>query len=284
MQQITTLAGPGTDVQLSMVRFDQLHPVISGNKLFKLHYYLQDKPCSVVTFGGPYSNHLVATAFACQLQQIACTGMVRGEQPCNLSHTLLQCQQLGMQLEFLSRQQYDSIKINTALGLNKSALVIPEGGYGPLGAKGAALMCSYIPPDTTHICCAAGTATTIAGLLLGKQPQQQIIAVPVLKGMTDIPHRLQYLTSQVYSNAHLHIADGYDFGGYAKKTPELLSFMNTIYQQYQLPLDFVYTAKMLYAVFNLVQNGYFAAGSRIACLHTGGLQGNLSLPAHTLTF
>ncbi len=278
-------------LSVSIVRFDQIHPIISGNKIFKLHYFLQHHKAgnTLITFGGPYSNHLVATAFACNEKKIACIGIVRGEKPASFSKTLNDCINYGMQLKFLDRTLYnnkdsaDFIKqIKQKYGINIT--IIPEGGYHPTGAAGAALMMNHIPSSATHICCASGTATTSAGLLIKKQPHQQIVAIPVLKGMNDFTERLQYLTGQTYGSNHLFIADQYHFGGYAKKTPQLLAFMNEIYMRFAIPTDFVYTGKMLFAVMDLIEKDFFPIGSNIVCLHTGGLQGNSSLPAGTLTF
>jgi 1-aminocyclopropane-1-carboxylate deaminase len=279
-------------VSLSVLRLDKIHPVISGNKLFKLHYFLNpatsEKIKQVVTFGGAYSNHLAATAYACNIQNIPCTGIVRGEKPQQLSHTLLDCISYGMQLQFISRHDYEDNENESFIETIKKemgdCIIIPEGGYHSLGAKGASLIMNWIKNTNTHICCAAGTATTMAGLLLNKKEHQQVIGVPVLKGMTDMEERIEYLTGRKFSNKDLHIEYGYHFGGYAKKNSELISFMNNIYSQFQLPTDFVYTAKMLYAVFDLVNSNFFTKGSEIVCIHTGGLQGNLSLPKIALTF
>lgn len=278
-------------LSVSIVRFDQIHPIISGNKIFKLHYFLQDHKAgnTLITFGGAYSNHLVATAFACKEKRIPCIGIVRGEKPANFSRTLNDCINYGMQLKFLDRTLYnnkESADFTKQLkqDYGKNISIIPEGGYHPKGAAGAALMMSHIPSPATHICCASGTATTFAGLLLKKQPHQKIVALPVLKGMHDFAERLQYLTGQSYGSNHLYITDQYHFGGYAKKTPQLLAFMNEIYRQFAIPTDFVYTGKMLFAVLDLIKKDFFPNGSNIVCVHTGGLQGNSSLPAGTLIF
>lgn len=278
---------------LQVLRLNEVHPIISGNKLFKLHYFLERlklKPSAkkVITFGGAYSNHLVATAYACKINNIECTGIVRGEAPEALSYTLQHCIEYGMQLQFTSRETYshkeDTDFIQHLKQQHGDCIIIPEGGYDITGAKGASLISKWIAHDITHICCAAGTATTAAGLLLNIQPHQQVILFPVLKGMSDIPDRVDYLTEGHFNKKQLHIADGYHFGGYAKKTGELIQFINTLYNGQQLPTDFVYTGKMMYGVMDLIQKDFFAAGSKLCCIHTGGLQGNLSLPAGTLTF
>lgn len=277
------------NIHLSVVRLDKIHPVVSGNKLFKLHYFLEEaialSMSGIVTFGGAFSNHLVATAYICKTYGLKCVGIVRGERPVKLSHTLLACIDYGMNLQFISREQYDkkeeAIFSETLLQQYINYLIIPEGGYHPKGADGAALIAQFIDNSTTHICTAIGTATTFAGLLKGAKENQQIIGIPVLKGLTDLDNRISYLIKNKHS---YQLLDGYHFGGYAKKTTELTNFMNNIYSKYNLPTDFVYTSKMMFAIFDGIDNGFFKKGSKITCLHTGGLQGNDSLPKGTLVF
>ena len=274
------------NVRLFVLRMDSLHPVVSGNKLFKLHYFLNaavDKHHdTVVTCGGAYSNHLVATAYACDQLRLKSIGFVRGEAPPSLSPTLQQCLSLNMELRYVSREKYRQLTKERPVNTNETW--IPEGGFAPQGAAGAALIMGHVAlVQPTHIVTATGTATTLSGLLLKADILQTVIAVPILKGFEDIAERLQLLTGKSrYSN--LDIWNEYHFGGYAKKTPELIKFMNELYQQHQLPTDFVYTAKMMYAVYDKLKQGYFGAGSRIVALHTGGLQGNRSLAGGMLIF
>lgn len=280
-------------VTVSVLRLDLIHPVISGNKLFKLHYFLEEASAAphktMLTFGGAYSNHLAATAHACSLSGIKSIGIVRGEQPAVLSPTLLQCRNDGMQLRFVSRNHYkekeDAEFIDSLKNEFGACTIVPEGGYHAQGAKGAALISALFEGHPyTHICTALGTATTAAGLLLGASPSQKIVAIPVLKGMADIPQRIVHLTgSSAFLNNFEIIAD-YHFGGYAKKTDELISFMQQYWEQHKLPLDFVYTAKLFYAITDLIKKDHFPRGSQLLCLHTGGLQGNRSLPANTLPY
>ena len=279
------------NIKLMVARLDKLHPVVSGNKLFKLHYFLEEAFLSnrpVVTFGGAYSNHLAATAYACRSAELYCTGIVRGEEPARLSPTLQRCIQNGMKLIFTSREEYAgmSTQVNGRfpLGVDANSVIIPEGGYHPKGARGASMIAELTAKaEPDYVVTAVGTATTLAGLLQKAAPDQQVIAIPVLKNFTDIHERLLYLNGQIeYKN--LHTWDEYHFGGYAKKTPQLIQFMNEIYDQSGLPTDFVYTAKMLFAVIDKIKNNFFPPGSRILCLHTGGLQGNQSLPEGSLIF
>lgn len=280
-------------IKLSILRLDKVHPVISGNKLFKLHYFLQQAQNTehkkIITFGGPYSNHLSATAYACKISGLNCVGIVRGEKPVLLSHTLQQCISDGMTLHFISRERYTE-KENTSFADKLKEqfgqhILIPEGGYHSLGAKGAALIMQFLQNDPpSYICSAIGTATTAAGLLLASNQQQQIIGVSVLKGMYNIKEDIAAIANSANDQQRLKILHDYHFGGYAKKTPELIAFMNKLYHDYQLPTDFVYTGKMMYAIIDSIKNDVFAPGANIVCIHTGGLQGNLSLPVDTLIF
>lgn len=279
-------------VRLSVLRLDKIHPVVSGNKLFKLHYFLDEALRSshktILSFGGAYSNHLAATAFACASLKLKSIGIVRGEQPTRLSPTLQQCLKDGMRLKFISRQKFaEKESEEFMLSLQNEFghyTIVPEGGYHPSGADGAALIMNLIGQDHSHICTATGTATTLAGLLKAAAPSQTIIGVPVLKGISDIEERIKYLLGDKTSLKNLQLLPGYHFGGYAKKNDALIGFMNECWQQYHIPLDFVYTAKMFFGIIDCIRNDHFPPGSNILCLHTGGLQGNKSLPLHTLLF
>ena len=280
-------------ISVSILRLDKLHPIVSGNKLFKLNYFLKEildgnAPNRLLTFGGAYSNHLIATAYACKMFNIPSVGIVRGERPPTLSQTLKQCLEFGMELQFITRDLFnrkDSAEVPEMMKrIWGDCVIVPEGGHHALGAKGAAHINDYCPNDFTHICAAAGTATTIAGILSACSISQKAIVVPVLKGMTDIHERIMTVTTENINLTQLDIFDNYHFGGYAKKTKELIDFMNNIYEQHHIPTDFVYTAKMLYAVFDKIKQGYFPENSKIVCVHTGGLQGNNSQPKGTLIF
>ncbi len=280
-------------VTVSVLRLDKIHALVSGNKIFKLHYFLeealQSEHKTILTFGGAYSNHLAATAFACRSLQLKSIGIVRGERPGQLSATLQQCMEDGMELKFISRAAYDNKENASFLKELQvefgDCIMVPEGGYHPLGAKGASLIFDLVKDKNyTHICMATGTATTLAGILIAADPGQYVITVPVLKGITDIPERVKQLTGIQQSFKNLLIFNDSHFGGYAKKTNILIEFMNDCWLQYGLPLDFVYTAKMLYGVTESIKKDKFKKGSKIICLHTGGLQGNKSLPLNSLLF
>lgn len=279
-------------LRVSVARLDELHPIVSGNKLYKLNYFLQlalkSNSKTILTFGGAYSNHLVATAFACKAAGIKSIGIVRGERPEILSPTLQNCIDYNMQLIFTSRENYrqNSGGLLSAELLKEfeNCTIIPEGGYHPLGAKGAGKIIEDIDAATAdYICTAAGTATTLAGLIHASSFPQQIIVVPAIKGMTDLQVRLAHLQAFPREN-QLAIFNEYHFGGYGKYNAELIHFMNYLYSNFELPTDFVYTAKLMFAIYEKAKANFFKAGAQIICLHTGGLQGNASLPKGSLIF
>ncbi|HUS02886.1 MAG TPA: pyridoxal-phosphate dependent enzyme [Chitinophagaceae bacterium] len=270
---------------------DKIHPEVPGNKFFKLYYFLTKaitEQKKIITFGGAYSNHLAATAKACKLYGISCIGIIRGERPGKLSHTLLFCMEQGMQLEFISRGDYRKkddqdlkVKLTHTYG---DHILIPEGGYSKEGMEGAALIANfYRTKEFSHICCSSGTSTTLAGLIKASEPRETIIGFSALKGITDCENRIAFLTGETSKGKFCFIND-YHFGGYAKKSNELVCFMNKFYEAFAIPTDFIYTGKMMFGIFDLIKNNYFPEGSKILSIHTGGLQGNLSLPAGTLNF
>ena len=279
------------NISLSVLRLDKIHPKVSGNKFFKLYYFLENAIAAqkdIITFGGAYSNHLAATASACKIFGIKCIGIVRGEATKKLSHTLQFCKEQGMQLEFISREDYwrkENEDFKKALTLEfGDHILIPEGGFSKEGSNGAALISNfYSIRSFTHICCAVGTATTLAGLISSSLPSQPVIGFSSIKNLNDFEKRIQFLLGNT-TNKNYSLNNDYHFGGYAKKTDELISFMNAFYEAHQIPTDFIYTARMMFGVIDLIKKNYFAIGSKVLCIHTGGLQGNFSLPQATLNF
>jgi 1-aminocyclopropane-1-carboxylate deaminase/D-cysteine desulfhydrase-like pyridoxal-dependent ACC family enzyme len=279
------------NIEIFMLRLDEIHPVISGNKIFKLYYFLEEvKKTShktIITFGGAYSNHLAATAFACKKMGLKSIGLVRGEKPGTLSPTLLFCLEQEMQLEFINRTSFKKIKEPSFLFSLREKygehILIPEGGFSIMGAEGAALITQFFKDQSfTHVCVAVGTATTFAGIINGSENTTEVIGFSALKNLNDIKERLSELN--VNADKKFSFINDYHFGGYAKRTSDLISFINDFYTQHAIPLDFVYTVKMMYGVFDLIKKNYFPSNSKILCIHTGGLQGNKSLPEGTLKF
>lgn len=274
---------------VDVLRLDLLHPVVSGNKWFKLKGHIgaaKDKT-TLLTFGGAYSNHLVATAAAASMNGLKSIGIVRGEAPQTLSHTLLAAKEYGMDLRFVSREDYRNKKIPGAVYENNDAdkiHLINEGGYGPLGMQGA--MDILLENDTssyTHVIAAVGTGTTLAGLVSASLPHQKVIGIPVLKKAYSLQDEIQNLLPQAKHKGFELFWD-YHFGGYAKYNDALFRFMNNFYKQTAIPTDFVYTGKAFFATLDLIGNKHFSPGSKILLVHTGGLQGNASLKKGELIF
>ncbi len=276
------------NIVFDVLRLDAIHKNISGNKWFKLKYYLQDAVengfKTVATFGGAYSNHIIAMAAACKNADLKSIGIIRGEGDVKLSHTLLYAQQLGMQLQFVSRLKYrdkESIK-----KIFTDAYCIDEGGYGSIGAKGAAeiLGLSKFKTSYSHIICAVGTGTMMAGIIQSANPGQQVIGISAMKGNDELINKVSALLTDDCAEKQYHIEHLYHFGGYAKHPAELITYMNAVYTAHNLPTDIIYTAKVFYAIEQMVKNNDVPANSKVLMVHSGGLQGNLSLPNGKLYF
>lgn len=274
--------------EISILRLDQLHSQISGNKWFKLQFYLdeftQSSKSKLATFGGAYSNHIAATATACQLLGIPCVGFIRGEEPAEYSPTLVLAKDSGMELVFLSREQYKEKDV--VMSRFADYYWVSEGGYGKLGVKGAEDIWNYIPNNQqySHVILPVGSGTTIAGLLNGCQDHQKVVGISVMKNNFSLEKEIETLLNNPSKMQNLEINHDYHFGGYAKKTDELLAFMNQMWNEYQLPLDFVYTAKAFYALLDLSDKRKLSSRDKILFVHTGGLQGNQSLANGTLAY
>lgn len=277
---------------VSILRLDLIHREISGNKLFKLYFFINEAIKSthkkIITFGGAFSNHLAATAAVCKEYQLSCIGIVNGSKPAKPSHTLNYCEEMGMQLKFISRKEY-YVKdqphfIENLKQVYGDFIMIPEGGCSNEGMDGAALISNYYQQQSfTHICCAVGTGTTLAGLVKSSKQEQKIIGICAAKNIEEIENKINILLGTATKNNYELLQDSH-LGGFAKKAPALFDFMNQFFKDHAIPLDFVYTAKMMSGVYDLIHKNYFTKGSKIICIHTGGLQGNLSLPSGTLNF
>ncbi len=291
---INKLAGEEvTGVALDVLRLDSIHPVISGNKWFKLKEYLKEarrlEASAIVTFGGAYSNHIVATACAASMEGFAAIGIIRGEEPAVYSSSLKDAVQYGMQLVFLSRSEYALRKRNrdiSWLGTEPgNYYVIPEGGAGEEGVAGASEILHFVenPEEYSDIVTAIGTGTTTAGIIRSAAPGQRVTGISVMKNNKALHGEIEALLQRSITGGFGVIHD-YHFGGYGKYTPELLEWMNRFYHMSTIPLDFVYTGKMMYGIFDLVKCGYFLPGAKILAIHSGGLQGNRSLPEAALEY
>lgn len=258
-----------------MLRLDLLHPNISGNKWYKLKHNLTEARSqgkkTILTFGGAYSNHIAATAAACNQQGFQSIGIIRGDSEASNNHTLAQVRALGMQLEFISRSDYrgktDPMFLSKLGQRFPEAYIIPEGGDNLLGEKGCGEILNSATDAFTTIFCAYGTGTTFRGIAASLGAHQSLTGVNVLKYEADGQHD------------SCKVLNSYHFGGYARHTPELLTFKTWFENRFAIPLDYVYTAKLCYAVFDLIKQGKIRSHERVLIVHSGGLQGNAGYEA-----
>lgn len=270
-------------IQVSVLREDLVHPYISGNKGRKLKYNLIDffesGKKTILTFGGAFSNHLIATAAAGREYGFESIGIVRGDEIKNPYLDFMQS--CGMKLHFISREDYrNKTDSNTQIKILESLLlksvikdlddvfIIPEGGANYAAVKGASEIMEEISGDTSFICCACGTGATVAGLSLGLKTGQQLIAIPVLKASGFLKSAVEELGGNV---VRMIIKEEYHFGGYAKKDKTLLSFCENFYAETEIPTEPVYTGKLFFAVNDMINSGYFKQGDKINLIHTGGI-------------
>ena len=279
------------NVSLDVLRIDRIHPIISGNKWFKLKYSLQQAmeqdAKSIVTIGGAYSNHILATACACKEAGIKSIGVVRGERPKHLSCTLAASMDYGMEIHFLSRSVFANQSALQQLISSKygSSFMIEEGGRNDNGIRGSEEMLSLAEPAKyQYICCSLGTGTMMAGILRSSVAGQRILGFSSLKIVSPQNELAIFLEEKIHGRKEYRIMYDYHFGGYAKYDQKLLQFMNELFTSTSIPTDFVYTGKLFFGIIDLVKKSYFQPGKAILAIHSGGLQGNCSLPAGTLLF
>lgn len=263
------------NIEVFMKREDLIHPFVSGNKYRKLKYnLLQAKVESkqiLLTFGGAFSNHIAAVAFAGKENGFKTIGIIRGEELANRINenpTLSFAQQCGMQFEFVSREAYRDKDHSHFSERFKDFYFIPEGGTNVLAVKGCEEILTDDESQFNYVCCAVGTGGTISGLINKALPNQKVLGFPALKG--------SFLENEIRNFAHndnWELINEYHFGGYGKITPELIEFMNQFSKQNKFLLDPIYTAKMVFGVMDMIKKNYFADNSRILLIHTGGIQG-----------
>lgn len=267
-------------INLWLKRDDLIHPEISGNKWRKLKYNLIEAKklgyTQILTFGGAYSNHIAATAAAAKTYGFKSVGIIRGDELNPQSNpTLQKAYDDGMDLEFISRSQFQ--RKNDPLWLKDisnrhHAYIIPEGGSNQLATLGVKEIISEIDVAFDIIACAVGTGGTLAGLTSGLSDKQQALGYAVLKGeryLEDEVNSLLILTQQHQKK----IIHNYHFGGYAKFNKPLLAFIDEFKKEFGIPLDPIYTGKMMYGLFDQIKNDAFAPNTNIIAIHTGGLQG-----------
>lgn len=268
-----------TNVELYIRREDLIHPLISGNKFRKLKYNLiqakSENQSTLLTFGGAFSNNILAVASAGFENNFKTIGVIRGEELVSKieeNPTLKKAQELGMQFKFVSREEYRN-KTNKEFlaGLQSefgSFYLLPEGGTNELAIKGCEEILTNEDRSFTHVCCSIGTGGTISGIINSSFTNQQIVGFPSLKG--------DFISNEISNFAkksNWNIISDYHFGGYGKINDELIRFINDFYLKHNIPLDPIYTGKMMFGIDDLIQNNYFPNGSKILAIHTGGLQG-----------
>ena len=258
-------------------REDLIHDKISGNKWRKLYYNLQyakeKRYSTLVTFGGAYSNHIAATAAAGNMFGFKTIGFIRGEEHTPLNSTLQYAQKYGMEFRYVDRSTYkekDSVKFQDKyLSSFQNYYLIPEGGTNELAVKGCEEILTDIEIDFDVVCCAIGTGGTISGIINTLKKHQKAIGFPALKGAGFINEDIS-----VYAkNTRWELNLDYHFGGYAKVSSSLIEFINNFKEKHKIPLDPVYTGKMMFGLWDLIEKDYFRRDSVIVVIHTGGLQG-----------
>ena len=268
-----------TKIELFIKREDLIHPIVSGNKFRKLKYNLFqakiEKYSTLLTFGGAFSNHIAAVAFAGKENNFKTIGIVRGQElgdKIEFNPTLKFAKNCGMILEFISRESYrEKENKDFLLHLNKKYgeyYLIPEGGTNLLAVKGCEEIINEQDIIYDFICCCVGTGGTIAGIINNSFSHQKILGFPALKG-----NFLQKDICKFVTKNNWELISKYHFGGYAKVTEELINFINCFYKDFNIILDPIYTGKMVYGVIDLINDNYFPENSKILVIHSGGIQG-----------
>jgi len=271
-------------ITLDMKREDEIHPLISGNKYRKLKYNLieakEKGATTLLSFGGAYSNHISALAYAGRKYGFQTIGVIRGEElgvdlkkTLAYNYTLNQAYENGMRFKFMSRAHYrnkeDPEFINRLSAEFGEFYLVPEGGTNEFAIKGCEEI--LLPADQKYdiVCTAVGTGGTIAGLINSATKGQEILGFPSLKG--------DFLEGEIEKyiqpKNNWKLINDYHFGGYAKINENLISFINDFYRQTTIPLDPVYTGKMMFGILDMINSNYFKNNCKILAIHTGGLQG-----------
>ena len=288
IEKIESLSAKEKGIELYIKRDDLIHPEISGNKWRKLKYNLlkaqSQNNALLITLGGAYSNHIAATAALGKEFGIKTKGIIRGDEFKTLNPTLKKAKENGMVLEFISREHYaernEEWFKQEVLERHEQALFIPEGGANFLGMQGCSEIIQEIDLDFNYICTSAGTGTTASGLSMALKEEQKLLVFPALKGGEFLREEIEQQLYWAFLNEEAAkeqsektvLFNDYHFGGYGKVKPELIHFMRSFFAKTKIKLDPIYTGKMVYGVFDLIEKGHFNKGDKIVLLHTGGLR------------
>jgi len=287
LHKISDNAISGSGIELFMLRLDLIHPEISGNKWYKLKYNLEEarkqNKNTLLTFGGAFSNHIAAIAACGKENNFNTIGIIRGEELTDESNaTLWRAKQNGMKLVFVSREDYRKRFREDFLTELKNKYsdpyIIPEGGSNLLAVKGCAEILSDVTDSFDFACCAVGTGATLAGLTASLSQKQQAIGFSVLANAEFLNDNVGDFIKQFSGNEipNWKIIYNYHFGGYAHKTKAFTDFIQQFEMENNIPLEPIYTGKMMYGLYDMIQSGYFTRGEKIIAVHTGGLQGKKS--------
>ncbi|TKB47872.1 1-aminocyclopropane-1-carboxylate deaminase/D-cysteine desulfhydrase [Thalassotalea mangrovi] len=270
-------------IKVWVKRDDLIHPIISGNKWRKLTANIENCIAlgqnQVVSFGGAYSNHIHALAFAGKQFGIKTTGIIRGESRYASNYTLRWAEHWGMQLRFVNRNTYrlreDPVFLSDLQRQFPLARIIPEGGSNKLALRGVGQLIDELDKQLSfdYLLCPVGSGGTLAGLIQGSDNRHQILGISVLKQQDYLHAQVEHLLDNPQRYRNWQILNQYHCGGYGKFQPSHLQKMCDLQQQLSLPIEPVYSGKMLLAFWEMMQQHQFAPGSRIVLLHTGGLQG-----------
>lgn len=271
IQEITNPLLKSKKVRLLIQREDLNNSHCMGNKWWKLRYNLtqavRQNQSTILTFGGAFSNHIAATASACNILGLKSIGIIRGDFIDNLNPTLLRAKNEGMQLQFVDRETYRNKSNIDWKYIYSDCYLIPEGGTNELAVKSCEDMVSF--KDFDIVCVPVGTGGTLSGVIRSLKSSQVAIGFSSLKGG-------EFLNDEVkkyVKTSNWSIQLDYHFGGYAKVSQELVTFMNEFKSDFSIQLESTYTAKMFYGIFDMIKNNYFPPNSTIVAVHTGGLQG-----------
>jgi 1-aminocyclopropane-1-carboxylate deaminase/D-cysteine desulfhydrase-like pyridoxal-dependent ACC family enzyme len=262
-------------LNIYVLRLDLIHPFISGNKWYKLKYNLEEfhrlGKEYLVTFGGAFSNHIVATAAAGKEFGIKTIGIIRGEELNKNSNAVLQfASACGMELVFVSREEYRRLKASDEKVRGKitsDIFILPEGGSNEFALQGCTEIVKEIHTPFDCILSACGTGMTLAGIAKSISSHQEIIGISVLHGENFLEKNI----SEWSGNNHFKMIYDYHFGGYARVNDELKTFCNTFYYQQQIRIEPVYTGKLFFGLYDLIKKDSFKQGKTIVAIHSGGV-------------
>jgi len=284
IQQIHFSEIENSGVSLFIKREDELHPFISGNKYRKLKYNLAEaakqQKSTLLTFGGAYSNHIAATAAAGFAYNLKTIGIIRGDELANNLAEIIQnnptlkfASEHNMQFEFVSRADYREKTtpefIENLQEKFGDFYLVPEGGTNNFAVKGCEEILTAEDVKYDVVCCAVGTGGTITGIINSLKSYQKAIGFPALKG-DFLQHEI---VKYILKSDNWSLCNNYHFGGYAKVSEKLITFVNKFKSETKIPLDPVYTGKMMFGIVDLIKKGFFEKGTKILAIHTGGLQG-----------